>query len=882
LDKKQQVEEFDPCTKCGLYETKNGFCPSNPLMEGRGYSGQGGIMVIGQNPGEVEDQYNKVFIGASGKLLMQLFSNAEFPASKVWLTNAVKCHTQDNVEPETKHVNQCRMILEKEIEQHNPSLIVALGATALKSSTKKAGITKLRGTILKGLKDVPVVPTYHPAYVLRYPQHENTLISDLRLAKKVFNGEVTTRLPEYRYLLGEEDLNDFVGYLFDQPQGYTMVDIETNSLDPWSAEAKILSIGFCNEEETGWAVPLHHENYNNEEFTQKVCLIISGWLEHKDYNKGFHNLKFDVQFLNQKLLPKRTTKVCSVTRDSLLLHYLAVSEEESHSLKTIALKLTDMGDYDKPVSDFFEGKPSTQRNYEDLPLDVLLMYNAADCDAAFRIEKRMQDNLQEWDLQKTYDFLIELAMDLVDIEANGVRIDLKVCEEYTKEMSGKQKEIEDELLGMKAVQNAQIKRALDKKKAGQPCPVWTFGSTQALRILYFNILKKPVIKHTKKKEPSLDAEALGKYSSKGCVISQKILELRKVSKELSMYGLKAVKGWIHDDGLVHPQFLVSSTVTGRLSSKSPNYQNFPKGGKSKTMIVPRLSKDDFYMEVDYSQNELRGLAHYSGSPTLKKSFIDGVDVHLEGARQMFDYTKEEWETLAEEDPQKRKDLRQFYKSVAFGIVYGKGPGALAEDLWKAAGSPACGAEKYEQEAREKLDLFFHKEPEVRKWIDNTHEKIRKKKFIRSRFGRIRRLDAVDSESEATQGEALRQGVNFILQSWSADVTVIACMRFNRLVKELGWEVWLQGTVHDSINCDGHKRHLIDAACSLRYIMQRPPRPLKVPVAPRVSVGHSWGEAEEMDEEAMELTYEAWIQDCTYLELLEEITKDTWGPAKKGT
>lgn len=877
-----EEEQELPCVKCKLWEGTENFCPVNPMIQGRGFIGPDGIMIVGQNPGEQEDLRNKVFIGPSGKLSIELLRDAGIPQSLVWITNAVKCRTEDNASPDVKHVNQCRLILNDEIEQIQPKVIVAYGAVALKSLTRKTGIMNLRGTVLQTRDGIPVIPTYHPSFVLRYPQHRDTVVSDLKLAKRVFDGTINTKLPKYKIYSGGEDLEEFTEYLSHQPLGWTAVDIETNTLDPWKNNAKVISIGVSNSPRTGWAVPLYHrDSYLSDGELEDVLLALQAFLEGEEFNLGFHNLKFDVQFLNQQLLKKEGSllKCSSVREDTLLMHYLCVSEEESHRLKNLSLRYTDMGEYDSSVEEFFEGVAKDKRDYEDLPIEDLLTYNAADADATVRIHQAMQESMDYWGMEETYRFLVELASNLVEVEANGVKINMDSCIQTTQELQEEEAGILMDLLESQPVQEAISLRVSQRQKQGLKTPAWTFGSTQALKVLYFDVLKNPVIKRTAKKEPSLDAEVLNKYSSDGCVISQKILELRKVSKNLSMYGDKKVRSWIHHDGLVHPKFNVASTVTGRLSSSDPNYQNFPRDGKAKKMIVPRLSENDFFLEADYSQNELRGLCHYSKSPTLLAAFNAGVDVHAEGARQMFDYSVEDWDTMKERNPDQWKSLRSSYKTIVFGVIYGKGAKSLAEDLWKAAGSPACGSSAYQQEAEEKLELFFQKEPKVKSWIRSVHQTIRAKKFVRSRFGRVRRLEAIDSPDEHTQSECLRMGVNFILQSWSSDVTVVACQRVHQLCKEMNWNVWVQGTVHDSITCDGHKDHLLDLACSVRYIMERPPRSLDVPLEPSVSVGKSWGEVSEYDFESF---YQLWIEtkDKKLSEVLNRLTTDTWSKPPK--
>lgn len=857
------------CEECQLCNGSRNFAPKHPLLFGRGCIDKP-LLFVGQNPGAEEDDVGKVFVGPSGKLLINVIKDIGINEEIVHYTNVVKCRTLNNREPTTTEVKCCLPILLQELERLQPKVIVPLGSLACKALGGSA-ITQVRGTILETRSHIPMIPTYHPAYILRYPQHLKAFCDDIRVAYEVYQGRTFGQLPKYLVVKSQEDESVLSTYL--NTDKVVAVDIETKTLDPFSNDAKILCIAFCHTKGTAVVVPLRHKDNPNVDTPHyhRCVEIIKAFLCDITKKKIFHNAMFDVEYLQHHICQEKS--IVGVVGDTMIKHYLAVSEEEEHGLKSLALRYTDMGNYDKEVDSFLEGIPTTQRDYEKyIPYDTLLQYNGADTDATIKINSVFDEYIRQWNLSFTYSFVVELVMTLQEVEASGFKLDITEAQIQTLELEEQEKLLLQKLDAIPEVQQAKELRIRDYTMRGQPIPSWSYNSVQALRVLYFDVLHMPLQKETSKGNPCLDAEVLQCYVAEGDPVSSTLCEYRAIRKQLSMYSSDKVSSWLSDDGLVHPQFLPHVTVTGRLASRNPNFQNFPRDGKAKRMIVSRW-EDGLVVEADYKQNELRGLAHYSKEPQLINAFLTNMDPHTEGAKQTFNYDDASWKELKVTNIEKAKHLRFLYKLIVFGVMYGRGAKSVAEDLWDAAGKPKGGPTQFEFDARSKIDLFFSKNKRVASWIDRQHARAMRDGFIRTRFGRVRRLDTIRSSDEGVVAEAMRQAVNTQLQTWSSDVTVIALMRIKKFLHIMKWPAIIFGTVHDSIVFDVRAPYLFETICVVHYIMSRPPRPLVVPLVPDFGVGSSWGEKQELD---FSVGIEQWYNSKPeYLSLLEEITKDTF-------
>lgn len=286
--------------------------------------------------------------------------------------------------------------------------------------------------------------------------------------------------------------------------------------------------------------------------------------------------------------------------------------------------------------------------------------------------------------------------------------------------------------------------------------------------------------------------------------------------------------------------------TGRLSSDSPNGQQFPRKSNDplsfqyhsdiKTMFTSRFKDDGVILQIDYSQLELRILAVITKDPTLIEEYRQGKDLHKVNASQSFGIPEAEV----------TKDMRTFAKKVSFGVVYQESAKGLADDL------VAEGIETTESQCQEFIDKWYKKYSLVDKWVKDTRRFVTRNRYVRSALGRLRRLPAVNSSEKSIANEALRQAINVIVQSSGSDCTLTAIVEINKWLKESNKKSVLCLTVHDSVVIDTHKSEVAEVAIKAKHIMENLAEYNKkfeflgdVPIVGEVEIGYNYADSFEI-------------------------------------
>lgn len=622
--------------------------------------------------------------------------------------------------------------------------------------------------------------------------------------------------------------------------GYASVDFETNAEGIYKDTFKptILSVSF--QVGSGCSIPLQHFDESVKDIPWLKWLQYFGRrvVENPKVVKVAQNFKFDNQIFVKYGIYVRGTVI-----DTMLAKYL-LNEEKPHGLKPMVAKyLPEFADYEK--YDKFETIP-----WDKKPLEPLARYGCMDTDFTLRLALFLESKLIDKGFYNLYRNLIMPASKVLqDAETNGLPIDLpfndslqdkyskliqetndklrsvrqiKRYQKYSLEQRKKDyidkltQEIE-ELSGdpkkAKSIKNREekISRVLageyktnDEKKLIEPI---NFNSTkQMVDLLYLSPkgFKFPVIEYTKDKKnkptsnPSTSEDTLLKIldQDKSGFIKA-LLDLRGLDKMNSTY-IVGLRELVQSDNKVHPTFLISGTTSGRLSSRNPNGQNIPK-----VMVNPDIKKQfipppgKLFLTYDYSQAELRILAHLAKEETMLEWFRTGKDIHLASACKKY---HEDYDTILKiyEDEQHElyplwKKRRKQAKTINFGIVYEQSAHKLAESL-------STPEEKVEDsEGQQFLDEYFTTFPKIKKFMDKQHKFMEKHGYCVSLFGRRRRCPKVYSDNFSEYLEALRQSTNMPCQSAASDMALFASI--------IVWEKVRKGelppmkevnTVHDSV------------------------------------------------------------------------------------
>lgn len=603
--------------------------------------------------------------------------------------------------------------------------------------------------------------------------------------------------------------------------GIASVDFETNAEGIYNKTFKptILSVTF--QVGSGVSIPLCHHEYENPHWKRWLKYFGRKVVENPNITKVGWNLKFDLQIFELYGIYVRGTVL-----DGMLMKYL-LNEEKPNDLKSMVRRyLPEHGDYEK--AEKFDKIP-----WDKKPLEPLCKYGCQDTDYTLRLAMFFESKLIEIGMYPLFRHLIMPASRVLQhAEKTGLYLDRKfnqellesykpkieqatsnclnlprvkkfsrwlVQERISKYLASIESELED--LDYHNPKDARKIASREQKISNIRAGVFTtkkeleltrevnLGSTIDLPLLLYSEkgFKFPIIKYTKDKKtnrdtdkPSTDEDTLVELrltvkdpESPKAIFLDNLLELRGLKKMYTTY----IEGWhdkVQDDDRIHGQFKIIGTTSGRLSSSEPNLQQIPKtsvdANIKKQLVAP---KGKLYMALDYSQAELRIMAHLSGDETYLEAFAKGQDPHLAIAANKYGVSYEEANKAYsdEQHPDYKlwKNRRKQAKQICFGIIYGIQKKLLAVKL----SDPKAGIIVTPDEAQQQLNEFFQEHPKIKKFMINQEKVLIKHGYIKSLFGRKRRLPQVYSDNEQEAAYAVRLSVNMPCQSAASDMTLFA-------------------------------------------------------------------------------------------------------------
>lgn len=603
--------------------------------------------------------------------------------------------------------------------------------------------------------------------------------------------------------------------------GIASVDFETNAEGIYNKTFKptILSVTF--QVGSGVSIPLCHHEYENPNWKRWLKYFGRKVVENPNITKVGWNLKFDLQIFELYGIYVRGTVL-----DGMLMKYL-LNEEKPNDLKSMVRRyLPEHGDYEK--AEKFDKIP-----WDKKPLEPLCKYGCQDTDYTLRLAMFFESKLIEIGMYPLFRHLIMPASRVLQhAEKTGLYLDRKfnqellesykpkieqatsnclnlprvkkfsrwlVQERISKYLASIESELED--LDYHNPKDARKIASREQKISNIRAGVFTtkkeleltrevnLGSTIDLPLLLYSEkgFKFPIIKYTKDKKtnrdtdkPSTDEDTLVElrltvkdHESPKAIFLDNLLELRGLKKMYTTY----IEGWhdkVQDDDRIHGQFKIIGTTSGRLSSSEPNLQQIPKtsvdANIKKQLVAP---KGKLYMALDYSQAELRIMAHLSGDETYLEAFAKGQDPHLAIAANKYGVSYEEANKAYsdEQHPDYKlwKNRRKQAKQICFGIIYGIQKKLLAVKL----SDPKAGIIVTPDEAQQQLNEFFQEHPKIKKFMINQEKVLIKHGYIKSLFGRKRRLPQVYSDNEQEAAYAVRLSVNMPCQSAASDMTLFA-------------------------------------------------------------------------------------------------------------
>ncbi|WP_195499113.1 DNA polymerase I [Alistipes timonensis] len=566
-------------------------------------------------------------------------------------------------------------------------------------------------------------------------------------------------------------------------------DTETTGFDIFND--RIVGLSLAVEPFKAWYVPFKEEN------TPQYAEIVRPLFENENIAKIGQNIKFDLMVLRRLGIAIRGRKY-----DTMILHYL-LDPESRHNMNALSERYLNY----KPIEiESLIGKGSKQLTMDLVNVERVKEYAAEDADVTLRLKHELYPMVEKIGLQHLY-FEVEEPMIavLADIEMAGVRIDTGALAVYAVELNRKLGELEAAIRTEAGEANLNINSA---RQLGE------------VLFAKMRIAEKP--KMTKTKQFCTDEDYLQSFARKHRIVDL-ILEYRGVKKLLSTY-VEALPQLVNrTTGRIHTSFNQAVTATGRLSSTNPNLQNIPvrddMGRRIRKAFIPS-DDDHLLLSADYSQVELRLMAHLSGDESLIAAFEHGEDIHTATAAKLFNKSLEE--VTSEE--------RRRAKTANFGIIYGISAFGLSQRL-----------EIPRKEAKEIIDGYFASYPKVKEYMDNVVEKAKEEGFVSTIFGRRRYLNDISSHNAVARGLAERNAVNAPIQGSAADIMKIAMINVHRRFAAEGIRSRVILQVHDELVVDMLRSEQERVTAIVTECMESAAQ-LKVRLIADAGVGDNWLEA----------------------------------------
>lgn len=600
----------------------------------------------------------------------------------------------------------------------------------------------------------------------------------------------------YEMILTEEQLDHWCSVL-EQSELFA-VDTETTSLDYMKADLVGLSFSVSAGEAAYLPIGHDYEGAPLQLDRELVLKKLKPILEDPKKAKVGQNLKYD-----QSVLARAGIHLKGIAFDTMLESYVLNSTGTRHDMDSLALK------YLQHQCISFEsvaGKGAKQLTFNQINLDQAYPYAAEDADITLRLHQILWPQLsKESGLKSLFEEVeLPLVSILSDVERRGVRIDSDRLNQHSIRLAERIDELESKA----------------HELAGEE---FNLGSPKQLQRILFEVMGLPVVKKTPKGAPSTAEEVLAELAL-DYPLPATILEYRGLSKLKSTYTDKLPKLVNPESQRLHTSYHQAVTATGRLSSSDPNLQNIPirneEGRKIRQAFIPA---DGFKLvAIDYSQIELRIMAHLSADDGLLDAFAQGKDIHRATAAEVFD---ESLEAVT-------KEQRRNAKAINFGLIYGMSAFGLSRQL---------GIGRYE--AQRYMDTYFERYPGVHRYMEETRARAAEDGFVETIFGRRLYLPEIKARNGARRAAAERAAINAPMQGSAADIIKKAMIAVDRYIHEQGYEdkVRMLMQVHDELVFEVAEDKATELAVQLKIIMESAVQ-LHIPLVAEVGIGDNWDEA----------------------------------------
>jgi DNA polymerase-1 len=614
-------------------------------------------------------------------------------------------------------------------------------------------------------------------------------------ASAVTDNPGTSDKKDYQTILNDKDWQRWLKKLKDAD--LIAFDTETTSLN--YLDARIVGLCFAVEAGEAAYLPLNHDYAGAPEQLSfdAVMKELKPLLENPQVLKVGQNLKYD-----RHVLLNHNIDLQGIAHDTMLESYVLDSTATRHDMDSLAQKYLDR---ETIHFEDIAGKGKKQLTFNQIGIEEASTYAAEDADITLQLHHVLWPRIQQIpSLVKVYS---ELEMPLLPVlntlERNGVNIDIWMLQQQSDNMA---RQIED----------------LEKQAHESAGQEFNLGSPKQLQEILFDKQGLPVRKKTPKGAPSTAEEVLQELADDGYELPQLIMQYRGLSKLKSTYTDKLPQMVNKTTGRVHTSYHQAVTATGRLSSSDPNLQNIPIRSENGRRIREAFVASDgcTLLAADYSQIELRIMAHLSGDESLLQAFAKGEDIHRHTASEIFGISLDEVTS----------DQRRSAKAINFGLIYGMSAHGLSRQL---------GIERHE--AADYMNTYFERYPGVRQYMDNTRAQAKEQGYVETIFGRRLYLPEINSSNGMRRQYAERTAINAPMQGSAADIIKRAMIDIHDWLSEADTGIRMIMQVHDELVFEVPNEQMEMAKTTIEQFMMNA-ADLKVPLEVGLGTGENWEQA----------------------------------------
>ncbi|WP_263081387.1 DNA polymerase I [Endozoicomonas sp. Mp262] len=672
----------------------------------------------------------------------------------------------------------------KKFEEHKDMVLLSRELATIKTDVE----------LPHSIEDLKSTPADTEALLTLYREFEfRSMISELEKGEAgedeqpavVADYTVITEQKEFLQWLDQLNRSDLFAF-----------DTETTSLDYMTAE--LVGVSFACEPGKAAYVPVAHDYIGAPQQLDRQWVLeqLKPLLENPQRRKVGQNLKYD-----QSVLARHGIELRGMAFDTMLESYVLNSTASRHDMDSLAKRYLGVS----TVSfEAIAGKGVKQLTFNQIELDKAGPYAAEDADITLRLHQALWPQLeQEESLKKVFD---DIEMPLVDvisrIERNGALVD-------------------GTLLGQQSIEIGKRLSELEKQAHEDAGEVFNLSSPKQLQELLFNKLGLPVIKKTPKGQPSTAEEVLQELAL-DYPLPRLILEHRSLSKLKSTYTDKLPQMINPATSRIHTSYHQAGTATGRLSSSDPNLQNIPIRTEEGRRVRQAFVAPEGYTLVaaDYSQIELRIMAHLSGDKGLLDAFANGLDIHKATAAEVFGVALDQVST----------EQRRSAKAINFGLIYGMSAFGLARQL---------GVSR--QSAQEYIDLYFDRYPGVLRYMEETKASAKEKGYVETLFGRRLYLSEINARNGMRRQAAERTAINAPMQGTAADIIKKAMLSVDQWLVNSAMDAKVIMQVHDELVLEVADKDLEVVVVGIKDKMEKAAS-LDVPLLVEVGAGDNWDQA----------------------------------------